>query len=411
MSNQNQSKENEIYNLLSHKSLLIKSIKRLISDSWNKIISNPDLKKFINKLNENLNPSQRINIALNVYKVIKKYKFNFTIQTIYELFHINPNDIKNYKNKIDFGTYKYETYLIYKILDDKSCIDVDDIINKWINSQKDFKFDHQEKHYKGSTPIKTRKPHTYFTSKKVFHKYELKDINWRELAIYNKAIHDLFYNKEFKLGNYNEDTVNKFIYDNILKENHKCYTIIHINQDIETWKIIAERKVNVIIQFNNLKYENSFVKYNKFNFGEKNYITNKKYNNFITFLSSLGSYVNEYKSFQIPGSVQYVRKELFGYIVVSYINEKIELLKCDIPYIKFKIKKIKINKQPKTDRYCKVDLNEYSSIGGDNIDFLRLSSQIMSENIELFNNHEDFELNEDEKKLLEDMQNDFSSNK
>ena len=411
MSSQNQSKENEIHNLLTHKSLLIKSIKRLISDSWNKIIENSELKKFINKLNEKLSLSQRINIALNVYKVIRKYKFKFTIQTIYDLFHINPNDIKNYKNKIDFGTYKYETYIIYKILDDKDCIDVDDIINKWITSQKDFKFDHQEKHYKGSTPIKTRKSQTYFTSKKVFHKYELKDINWRKLASYNKAIHDLFYDKEFKLNEYNEDTVNKFIYDNILKENHKCYTIIHINQDIETWKIIAERKTNLIIQFNNLKYKNSFIKYNKFNFGEKNYITKNKYNNFVTFLSSLGSYANEYKSFQIPGAIQYVRKELFGYIIVSYINEKMELLKCDIPNIKFKIKKIRINKQPITDKYCKVNLNEESSIGGDSIDFLRLSEQIMSENIELFNNDENFELNDDEKKLLEDIQNEIALNK
>ena len=156
MSSQNQSKENEIYNLLANKSLLIKSIKRLVSDSWNKIIGNLDLKKFNNKLNEKLSLSQRINIALNVYKVIRKYKLKFSIENIYDLVHINPNDIKNYE-KIDFGTHKYEIHSIYKILDDKNCIDVDDIINKWRDSQKDFKFDYQEKYYKVLTPIKIRK--------------------------------------------------------------------------------------------------------------------------------------------------------------------------------------------------------------------------------------------------------------
>jgi hypothetical protein len=35
----------------------------------------------------------------------------------------------------------------------------------------------------------------------------------------------------------------------------------------------------------------------------------------------------------------------------------------------------------------------------------------MSENIELFNNDQEFELNDDEKKLLEDIQNEISSNK
>jgi hypothetical protein len=35
----------------------------------------------------------------------------------------------------------------------------------------------------------------------------------------------------------------------------------------------------------------------------------------------------------------------------------------------------------------------------------------MWENIELFNNDQEFELNDDEKKLLEDIQNEISSNK
>ena len=273
---------NKSQQILAHKSLLIKFIKRLVSDSWNKIIGNPDLKKFINKSNEKLNLSQRINIALNVYKVIRKYKSNFTIETIYDLFHINPKEIKIYKNKIDIGTYKNE---IYKILDDKNCINIDDIIKEWRNLQKDFKFDYQDMHYKESTPIKTR------------------------------------------------NSQNKFIYKNILKENHKCYTITYTNQNIETLKIIGESITNVIIQFNKL-YKNSFIKYKKYNFG-KIYITNKKYNDFITFLLSLGSYVNEYKPFQIFGSKQLSNKisnkivSIFN-IVLFDINKNIHEIKSNI---------------------------------------------------------------------------------
>ena len=135
----------------------------------------------------------------------------------------------------------------------------------------------------------------------------------------------------------------KYVSNNLKDKRHKFYTIIHINNKISTWKILLERKANLIIQFENQRYDNNEFKYNNFSFGNKIYITKNKYINFNTFLESLKSFINEYKGFQIPGSIKYVRNEAFGYYICSETQIKSDLIIGGFKRIKFKQKNIKLN--------------------------------------------------------------------
>jgi hypothetical protein len=102
---------------------------------------------------------------------------------------------------------------------------------------------------------------------------------------------------------------------------------------IQSYKIINIAKRYIMIKFN---FYNSLLHTKYLKQVYKDWLIRELRNwlkanlNLIIFLSNLGSYANKFKLFHTPYSIQYISKELFGYIIVSHINGKIGLLKCDI---------------------------------------------------------------------------------
>ena len=348
MKNENNQIKHEQFNLLSHRRMINKTINRLTSDCWRKILDNPIIKNRIKLINEKYSKEARIWMVHDLYKTMRTLKFKQNIDKILELFNINLDEY----NKSDFNFRNFDilatSEIIYDICKNPYIVnlDVEAIINEWMNAEKIPIIDESEDHYKGTTPIKSRKTKQIFLVKKVFTQYEeIPKLDWRKLEIQNKALADILKDKDVKLDKYTNNAWNEHIMNSLLTKNHKCYTVIHINNKIDTWKIIMERKCNLIIQFNKLKYNNDMVKYNKFNFGEKNYITKFDYKNLEEFLKMNKTFINEYKGFQIPGSIKYVRNEKFGYYIISTIGEKPWLIDSGFPQFKFRRKEIKLNEQ------------------------------------------------------------------
>ena len=342
--NLNQINKNENFNLLSHRRLINKTMNRLVSDSWNIILNSEKFNVRINEINNKLDINSRIYLAYDLYRIMRKYKFYDPIDIILLKFNITKEDLNKYTPNIKYWPYLSEINLKNLIENDDSLINIDDIINKWTNSEKVPKFD-SEDHYLGTTPIKTRKSKIYFISKKVFKQNDnIPNVDWRKLIIDKNVLNKIFHDKSNKtLKGLSQNAFDKYVANNLKDKKHKFYTIIHINNKISTWKILLERKTNLIIQFENQKYDNDEFKYNKFSFGNKIYITNNKYINFNTFLESLKSFINEYKGFQIPGNIKYVRNEAFGYYICSETSIKSNLIIGGFKRIKFRRKNIKLN--------------------------------------------------------------------
>ena len=342
--NLNQINKNENFNLLSHRRLINKTMNRLVSDSWNIILNSEKFNVRINEINNKLDINSRIYLAYDLYRIMRKYKFYDPIDIILLKFNITKEDLNKYTPNIKYWPYLSEINLKNLIENDDSLINIDDIINKWTNSEKVPKFD-SEDHYLGTTPIKTRKSKIYFISKKVFKQNDnIPNVDWRKLIIDKNVLNKIFHDKSNKtLKGLSQNAFDKYVANNLKDKKHKFYTVIHINNKISTWKILLERKTNLIIQFENQKYDNDEFKYNKFSFGNKIYITNNKYINFNTFLESLKSFINEYKGFQIPGNIKYVRNEAFGYYICSETSIKSNLIIGGFKRIKFRRKNIKLN--------------------------------------------------------------------
>ena len=342
--NLNQINKNENFNLLSHRRLINKTMNRLVSDSWNIILNFEKFNVRINEINNKLDINSRIYLAYDLYRIMRKYKFYDPIDIILLKFNITKEDLNKYTPNIKYWPYLSEINLKNLIENDDSLINIDDIINKWTNSEKVPKFD-SEDHYLGTTPIKTRKSKIYFISKKVFKQNDnIPNVDWRKLIIDKNVLNKIFHDKSNKtLKGLSQNAFDKYVANNLKDKKHKFYTVIHINNKISTWKILLERKTNLIIQFENQKYDNDEFKYNKFSFGNKIYITNNKYINFNTFLESLKSFINEYKGFQIPGNIKYVRNEAFGYYICSETSIKSNLIIGGFKRIKFRRKNIKLN--------------------------------------------------------------------
>ena len=358
--NLNQINKNENFNLLSHRRLINKTMNRLVSDSWNIILNSEKFNVRINEINNKLDINSRIYLAYDLYRIMRKYKFYDPIDIILLKFNITKEDLNKYTSNIKYWPYLSEINLKNLIENDDSLINIDDIINKWTNSEKVPKFD-SEDHYLGTTPIKTRKSKIYFISKKVFKQNDnIPNVDWRKLIIDKNVLNKIFHDKSNKtLKGLSQNAFDKYVANNLKDKKHKFYTIIHINNKISTWKILLERKTNLIIQFENQKYDNDEFKYNKFSFGNKIYITNNKYINFNTFLESLKSFINEYKGFQIPGNIKYVRNEAFGYYICSEILIKSDLIIGGFKRIKFKCKNIKLNEDIKYENNMPaIDINE-----------------------------------------------------
>ena len=305
-------------NFYSHKSELNKTLNRILFDSLSNIINNENYKNIEKQIRNIPDKNIRASAIMKVYRILKDFKININISEFAQRFDfeniLEYNEISdNILNEIIYQMNNIEIPDINSILDDRMNKDNEIVINK-----KDM-----NNYFIGTQPIKLQEK--IFKIKKVF-KTNIINTNPNEKILNNNF-------NEYQLVQKNKlfsDETNNIYIKNKLEDKYKLYTIIHLNKYIPTWRIIAERKVNIIIQSDSLEYDNSNVIFNSFKFGNKVYMTYNKYENLKKLSKDLESYLYEFKGFNIIGQYAGSHDETFGYYITTYVNKKLNKLDIEL---------------------------------------------------------------------------------
>lgn len=376
--NQEQINQDEIFNLLSHRRLIKLTIRRLVSDSWNIILNSNEFNNIINKIRRNYDINTQVNLIREIHKTLIRFRLNKPIDILLYKFNIDKDQFNKIESNIKYFNPYLRNQIIKEILD-IPITNVDEIIQSWYTSQIDIKLDSSNDHYIGTTPIKSRKKKIIFQISKTFRQFESTPrFNWIENMNINRVIREYMETND-NIENLSPDQINNYVLNTLKYKTHKFYTIIQLNNRIDTWKIIMERKINLIIQNKSLKFINDHVKmkgciFNNLYYYVNNNIKEKTFEQFIC--NNIKTYLSEYLGFQIPGTIKYVRKEIFGYYIVTLVPNKCDLIRSNFPKnkIKFKKKDFKITKEIIYNKYIinKIDDNDI------NYDDYNIDEQYMS---------------------------------
>jgi hypothetical protein len=262
---------------------------------------------------------KRASIVYKLHRILKSLVYSLEINEFAKEFRIDY--IHNYKETF------HDVELI-SILYEFNHILIDDIptmIGNRMYKTMTISIDPELNYFKGTTPIKTSKYYFYIRKEEKNPKIEKKDIS-QFINIKERKI-DL---KNSKIPS--PENANKFIF-NKLKKEHKFRTILHLNNKISTWRIIAERKCNLIIQWDYLKYDNAGIGGNILRDGDRLLITNGIFNSYSDIITFYKTYDNQYKGLNFPGYLLNVIEEDFGYYITSLIEDKASKIGLDVDEI------------------------------------------------------------------------------
>jgi len=291
---------------------------RLLFDSYYNIINSEMYKKVKTKI-ISLPIDKRASIVYKLHRILKSLVYSLEINEFAKEFRIDY--IHNYKETF------HDVELI-SILYEFNHILIDDIptmIGNRMYKTMTISIDPELNYFKGTTPIKTSKYYFYIRKEEKNPKIEKKDIS-QFINIKERKI-DL---KNSKIPS--PENANKFIF-NKLKKEHKFRTILHLNNKISTWRIIAERKCNLIIQWDYLKYDNAGIGGNILRDGDRLLITNGIFNSYSDIITFYKTYDNQYKGLNFPGYLLNVIEEDFGYYITSLIEDKASKIGLDVDEI------------------------------------------------------------------------------
>ena len=280
---------------------------RLLFDSYYNIINSEMYKKLKVKI-ISLPIDKRASIVYKLHRVLKSLIYSLEITEFAKEFKIEY--IHNFKET-------FHDVEIINMLYDFNHIFIDDIptmISNRMYKTMTISVDPELNHFKGTTPIKTSKYYFYIRKEEKNPEISKKDISQ---FINVKKLKIEFKNSKFP----SSENANKFIF-NKLKKGHKFRTILHLNNKISTWRIIAERKCNLIIQWNYLKYDNAGIGGNILMDGDRILITNGIFDSYSELITFYKTYDNQYKGLNFPGYLLDTIEEDFGYYITSLIEDK-----------------------------------------------------------------------------------------
>lgn len=154
-----------------------------------------------------------------------------------------------------------------------------------------------------------------------------------------------------KLYQYSAEAALNYIESRKKTNLYNCVTIIIENPKIKLLDLLDNRRANFVIAKNNLNlaFPRCKMKINKIILGNVHIFT--YFENIEEILEKCNDIVSSTKGYPIFGTISFIKKEKFGWYIVSKIVENIASIEIiyNAKPIKFIWPKIKLNKMPESD--------------------------------------------------------------